>query len=505
MKLDSGKQKEEIKFFNRNPVCGNKRGTSVKTRYDYDLIAVGGGAAGITAVKLAAGLRKKAVLIDKSKFGGECTWTGCIPSKAILNIARAAHTTRNLAEYGISLSKGSKLGFSGVMQSVRKIVNDVYNGTTREYFEKMGIAAFEDSQAVFVDHHTIQVNGKNITSRAFIITTGSRPAIPQIEGLKDIKYYTNDTIFSLPKVPGSMTVLGGGPIGIELASAFNRLGTKVVVLEMAHSILPREDRECADLMADILRDEGVQIINSARVVKIEGKRRNSVIYEDHGNSKTITADLVLLAAGRQSNTDNLGLEDMGVQYDKAGIKVDRRLRTSVNNIYAAGDVVGPYQFSHIAYYQAVLAVTNIFLPVKRSINYDNAIWCFFTDPEMSRSGYTETEAREKYGNRIRVYRVDYSSIDRSKTDRIKTGLAKFILNRRGKLLGIHILGERAGEIIHEVHCAKSLGIPLYKLNSVFHAYPTYSEIIRLAARSAYIDRISNNIAVKLIGKLPKFK
>ncbi|MFH0976169.1 MAG: NAD(P)/FAD-dependent oxidoreductase [Spirochaetota bacterium] len=475
----------------------------MKKKYDYDLIAIGGGGAGITAVTLAHGLGKRAALVDVKKFGGECTWSGCVPSKALLHIADTVNMS-NVANPG---SKPDTRRRNRVFQEVAAVIKYVYSNETPEHFKKSGIAAFENTRAVFTDPHTIRLNDKPVTSSMFIITTGSRPAVPPVEGLEKIKYYTNENIFSLSRLPVSMAVLGGGPIGIELASAFNRLGVNVSVVEMAPGILPREDSECSTLLADILRSEGVKIITGARVVRIDKKGTGSIIlYEQkNGRKEKINAEIVLIAAGRKPNVEGLGLKQAGVRLGSTGIIVSKTMLTSVNNIYAAGDVTGPFQFSHVANYQAILAVSNAFIPFKKKADYRNIPWCTFTDPELARSGLTEKEAAERYKNHIRIYRVPYSNIDRAKTDVATNGLAKFICTKKGRILGIHILGKRAGEIIHEVHAAKTLGVPLHRLSSVIHIYPTYSEIVRLAARDAYIDRIKNNPVVKLIGWLRSFK
>jgi len=242
----------------------------------------------------------------------------------------------------------------------------------------------------------------------------------------------------------------------------------------------------------------VRLITGAKVVRVENTGHPVVIYEKDGSQGRAEADALLVAAGRKPNIEGLALDQIGVAADRRGITVNDYLQTSLRHIYAAGDVVGPYQFSHMANYQAIVAVSNAFLPFKKRVNYDAVPWCTFTDPELARSGLTEAEAREKHGSKIRVYRAEYAKLDRARTEQTTEGLAKFICDARGKLLGVHILGERAGEVLHEAHAARTLGAPLHKLNDVIHAYPTYSELIRQAARAAYIDRIASNPVVRLI-------
>ncbi len=466
--------------------------------YEFDLIILGGGGGGITAAMLAHGLGKKVALIDKKRFGGECTWSGCVPSKSLLHAAKIAATTQNLERYGLSAAGPINISNDLVMSSVRQTVAEIYEDEKPETFEKLGITAMENASAHFVDPHTVDVNGKKIRARKFLITTGSSPLVPPIDGLASVPYHTNENIFSLVMLPKSITIMGGGPIGIELASAMNRLGVAVTVIEMAPAILIREDAELAARLSDILTQEGVRLITGAKAMSVENPATPTVVYEKDGKSGRIAAEVLLIAAGRKPNTEGLGLESIGVVFDRRGISVDRHLRTNIKNIYGAGDVVGPYQFSHIANYQAILAASNALLPIQRSVNYDAVPWCTFTDPELARSGLTEMEAREEFGAKVRVYRAEYAKLDRARTDRATKGLAKFVCDAKGKILGVHILGERAGEVMHEAHAARTLGIPLYRLNDVIHTYPTYSELTRQAARAAYIDRIQSNPFVRFV-------
>jgi pyruvate/2-oxoglutarate dehydrogenase complex dihydrolipoamide dehydrogenase (E3) component len=313
-----------------------------------------------------------------------------------------------------------------------------------------------------------------------------------------VPFHTNETIFTLETLPASLAVMGGGPIGIELAQAMNRLGVSVTLIEMAPAILIREDTELTDRLAGILKREGVRLITGARVVRVENPQRPTVVYERQGGESRVEADALLVAAGRKPNIEGLGLDKIGVAADRRGIAVNAFLQTSLPHVYAAGDVVGPYQFSHIANYQAIVATSNALLPIRRRAAYDAVPWCTFTDPELARSGLTEAEAREKFGAKVRVYRAEYAKLDRARTERAVEGVAKFVCDARGAILGVHILGERAGEVLHEAHAARTLGIPLHRLNDVIHAYPTYSELTRLAARAAYIDRVSSNPLIRIV-------
>jgi pyruvate/2-oxoglutarate dehydrogenase complex dihydrolipoamide dehydrogenase (E3) component len=300
-----------------------------------------------------------------------------------------------------------------------------------------------------------------------------------------------------------MIVLGGGPIGIELASAMNRLGVKTTVVEMLDIILFREDRELARKLSDRLSAEGLTIMTDTKALR--ASRSGDDIILTVGNSQKRREDLhakaILVAVGRKPNVEDLDLEKAGVAYDRTGVRTDSYLRTTAANIYACGDVVGPYQFSHMAEYQAVTAVRNAFLPFKKKVDYETVAWCTFTDPELAHVGLTEEEARTKYGDRVTVYRYDYGNTDRGRTDNTEFGTAKFICGPRGRLLGAHILGERAGDVIHEAQLVKYLGLPFSAIASMIHIYPTYSDVVRQPAKRYYIDRLRNNPFLKLIQKV----
>jgi len=472
------------------------------TTYDYDLIVIGGGSGGFTGAKLAIGLGKRVAMIDKGKLGGECTWSGCIPSKALIQSAKAAYMINNPEKYGLSLSPKASVKADKVMKSVQDIVKKTYESHPPEVFEKAGITVYEDALISFVDNHTVKVNLKKITSNKFLIATGSHPFVPPLPGLAKMKYYTNNNIFLLKKLPKSMIVIGGGPIGVELASAFNRLGVMVTVMELADTIRIREDRELTDILEQRLRDEGLNIITEAKAIWFEKKNGKTVTYEKEGKTHKISAEALFIAIGRMPNIYGLDLEKAGVETSMTNILVNRHMQTTQWNIFAAGDVTSPFQFSHMANYQAIAAVSNAFLPIKRSVKYTSIPWCTFTDPELARVGLTEGHARDIHKS-VKVFKAEYSSLDRARTDRSETGLVKIVCDRKYKILGIHILGERAGDIIHEGLLAKIMGIPLHKIHKAIHAYPTYAEIFRNLSKEAYIDKLRNNFFIKLIKRLKK--
>jgi len=469
--------------------------------FDYDLLVIGGGAGGFVSSKLANGLGKKVAMVEKRKLGGDCTWFGCIPSKTLIKASRLARQLAHLEDFGLKPEQPLALNSDNVMSHVRSVVQKVYDGHLPESFEKIGINVFF-GEPQFIDNHQIKLGHKTLSARNFVIATGSSALIPPIEGLDKIPYLTNETIFNLDILPKSMVVLGGGPVGVELSSALNRLGVEVTLVQRRDRILVKDDKELVEKLVNHLQAEGLKILTKTKATKFSWEKEKIVLtVEDEENQiSKIEADTVLIAVGRKANVDGLFLENTEVGFSPKGIKTNRYLQTDAKNIYACGDVVGPYRFSHMAEYQAIIATTNAFLPVKRKVDYKNVIWCTFTDPELAHAGLTEEQARNLYGDKIKIYRYEYDKVDRAKTDGAEIGMSKFICDDKGKLIGAHILGGCAGEIIHEAQLAKKLNIPFARINSVIHAYPSYSDVLKHPAKFCYIDALQNNFFVKLLRK-----
>jgi pyruvate/2-oxoglutarate dehydrogenase complex dihydrolipoamide dehydrogenase (E3) component len=475
--------------------------------FDYDIVVIGAGSAGLVACKLANGLGKRVALIEKRKIGGDCTWFGCIPSKTLIKSAYIAHQTTRLQEFGLESTRPIELNADKVMAHVRAVVQADAAGHPAESYEAEGINVFFGGPH-FLDNNHITLNDRTISSKKFIICTGSHPFVPPIEGLKEIPYLTNETVFDLEALPKSMIVLGAGPIGIELSAALNRLGADVTVILRSGRILKKEDQELSERLTQILRAEGITILTGTKTVGF-AQKQNKIIAdtEDQQGKRQIEAESVLVAVGRSPNLEGLALEKAGVEYDEQGIRVDKHLRTTAKNIYACGDVVTPYLFTHIAEYEAIVAATNACfgLPIRKT-NYENVLWCTYTDPELAHAGLTEEQARQKYGDKIRIYRWEHKDVDRAKTDLAQNGLSKFICDKKGRLLGIHILGHGAAELMHEAQLAKSFSLPFSKIASVVHAYPSYSDAVRQPAKRCYIDSLQDNFFIKLGKKLaPKQK
>jgi len=470
--------------------------------YDYDVVVIGAGSAGLTACKLANGLGKKTALIEKRKIGGDCTWYGCIPSKTLIKSANIAHQMTRVHEFGLVPTNQVELNAKKVMSHVQAVVEADAASHPAESYEAEGINVFF-GHARFVDSHRIEVADKQISSKNFVICTGSSPAIPPVEGIDNVSFLTNETIFDLEILPESMIIMGAGPIGIEMASALNRLGVNVMVLLRSGQILKKEDKQLADRLLQILRTEGVTILTNTQTKKLsQGQNKIIATVEDKQSQRQIEAESLLVAVGRKPNITDLNLEKAGVEFDKSGIKVDSHLKTTAKNIYAAGDVVPPYLFTHIAEYEAIIATTNACLPIPvKKANYENVLWCTFTDPELAHAGLTESQARERYGDKVKVYWWEHKDVDRAKTDLEENGFSKIICDNKGKLLGIHILGHGAAELMHEAQLAKSIGLPFSKIASVIHAYPSYSDAVRQPAKRCYIDTLQNNVFLKLINRI----
>ncbi len=458
-------------------------------KYDYDLIVIGGGAAGLVAATGGAALGAKTALVEKSRLGGDCTWYGCVPSKALIKASE--------------LAKDGNYNLGDIMEHVRGIVRKISEHHPAEVFEKKGIKVlFGDPK--FIDSKTIGIGEKKLRAKRFILATGSHALVPHIEGLSGIDYLTNENIFDLKALPESLAVLGGGPIGVELASAFSRLGVKVYIIEMLDRLLFREDPEAAKVLQDRLVKDGVEVLTGRKAVKFQREGGlTSIALEDKENGQSVVrAEKVLVAIGRRPNIEGLDLFKAWVIYSNQTIKVDNTLRTTARNIYACGDIVGPYQFSHMAEYQAIVAVGNALFPFKRKVDYRAVPWCTFTDPELAHVGMTEEEARKKYTT-VKVYKSDYSKNDRAVTDLAEEGFAKVICGKNGHILGAHIVGRNAGEVIHEFVLAMSARLPIGSISSSIHIYPTLAQVGKSAADQYYTEMLESKWAKKISGFMLK--
>jgi pyruvate/2-oxoglutarate dehydrogenase complex dihydrolipoamide dehydrogenase (E3) component len=455
---------------------------------NYDLIVIGSGAAGLTSAFTALGFGKKVLIVEKHKPGGECTWSGCVPSKGLINRAKDVHIAKKFAEFDINSAD--------ILKDVRAISEAIYEHETPEVLEKAG-AVFVQGEASFVSAKTIKVDDQQYVGKRIMIATGSSPMVPPIPGLDSVPYLTNDNFFEQESLPESIIVLGGGAIGMELSQAMNRLGVSVTLVEMMPEIMFREEPEFAAAIRQVLTNEGVEFHIGTKAIAVEKTDEGiRLTTEKDGQKATLDAEKILVALGRSPNIGGLNLDAAGIEYDRS-IKVNSYLQTSAKGVYACGDVAGPYLLSHMANFQGKIATMNALLPINRKANYEHVAWSTFTDPEFARAGLTEAEAREKHGDGIRVYHYDFAQkLDRAKTKQGDQGKIKLITSSRGKVLGAHIIGERAGELIAEVQVMKTLGLNFAKLQGVIHPYPTYADSLRQIAQQVFLDNLLTHPVVK---------
>jgi pyruvate/2-oxoglutarate dehydrogenase complex dihydrolipoamide dehydrogenase (E3) component/anti-anti-sigma regulatory factor len=479
----------------------------MKEALEYDVVVIGAGIAGMVSAVTANGLGRKVAIVEKRSFGGNCSSYTCLPNKTLIRAGQAARLLHDLEHHGLRNLQPVALDTAGLMSKVKAVIAEAALKDAAGTFEKIGINSIIGT-AEFVDSHHIMVNGQIITGSRFIIATGTRPLVPPIKGLQDIKYLTNETLYDLESLPKSMIILGGGVDGLEFASALGRLGVEITIVEMSARLLTNDDRELVNSLLEQLQNDGIRIMSGTKASSFTnsgGRIALEIEYPD-GKSGKLEADSVLLTIGRKADLDGLKLEKAGVKFTPRGIMVNRHMQTSVPDIYACGDIAGPVQLASTAEYQGIIAATNAFLPVKRQPDYSGLAYVIFSEPPLARLGLTEEQARQKYGDDINVYRFDYSNMRRAMVDGTESGLAKIISDRKGHLLGAHILGESAPEVIHELQLIRSFNIPLQAIQSVTHAYPTYSQaIVGRAGQLAYLDSMNSNFFVKqFLTRFPGF-
>ncbi|MCL4693464.1 MAG: mercuric reductase [Candidatus Hydrogenedentes bacterium] len=450
----------------------------------YNLVVIGAGTAGLVTAAGAAGLGAKVALVERHLMGGDCLNVGCVPSKAIIQSARVSAEVRDAHRFGVQTAVESPVDFAAVMERMRAIRSGISHHDSAERFRALGVDVFF-GDARFTSRNCVEVGGQALRFSKAVIATGARPALPDIPGLEAAGYLTNETVFSLTECPSRMLVIGGGPIGCELAQAFQRLGSQVTLVERGDRVLPRDDSDAALVVADSLRRDGVSLVlgaSIAHVVLVEGNKR-AILGRD-GGDRVIDVDAILVASGRRPNVEDLGLESAGVVYEsRTGVQVDDFLRTTNPRIYAAGDVCMRYKFTHAAEAAARIVIQNALFGIagKKNANALTIPWCTYTEPELAQVGLNEQEARDR---RIAIdtIQVSMADVDRARTDGETEGFLKVHVKKGSdRILGATLVARHAGDLISEITLAMTAGVGLRTIADVIHPYPTHAEVVKKAA------------------------
>jgi pyruvate/2-oxoglutarate dehydrogenase complex dihydrolipoamide dehydrogenase (E3) component len=450
--------------------------------YDFDMGILGGGSGGLTVASGSAQLGAKTLLVEKEKeLGGDCLHFGCVPSKTLIRTAHVYHLMKNAEQFGLPPVDVKPVDFREVAKRIQSVISTIQKHDSEERFCKLGVKV-EFGEPHFVDEHAIRLHGETHTAKNWVIATGSSPSIPPIEGLEKTPHITNKEIFSLERLPKTMIILGAGPIAIEMAQAFCRLGTRVFVVQRSNQILTKEDKDMADQVMNVLMAEGVTFYLGSSVVRTKdlGDEREVNIKTGEGKAIDLRAETILVAMGREANLRGLALEDIGVTYDRKGLKVDQRLRSNHKHIYGAGDVTGAHLFTHAAGYEGGIVISNAIFHLPRKTDYTFLPWCTYTDPELASIGMNEKSARAA-GIEYSIWTEEFKDNDRSLAEGEKIGKIKMLLDEKERPVGIQILGPRAGDLVSEWVATLNGKVKLSTLASAVHPYPTLGEINKKVA------------------------
>ncbi len=451
--------------------------------FDYNMIVIGAGSGGLVSAYIAAAVKAKVALIEKHKMGGDCLNTGCVPSKALIRSAKMLSYAKRAKDFGFK-SATIEYDFAEVMERVQRVIKKVEPHDSVERYTSLGVDCIS-GEAKIISPYEVRVNDKTLTTKNIVVATGARPFIPDIDGIDKIDYLTSDTLWEIRKQPEKLLVLGGGPIGSELAQCFQRLGSQVTIVEKNIRVLSREDEEISNMVVDSFRKDGMNVLvsHTAKRFECEGDKKFLVCVH-HGEEIKVEFDQVIIALGRTANLTGFGLQDLAIKLSERGtIETDSFLRTNYPNIYACGDVAGPYQFTHTAAHQAwYVAVNALFSPLKKfRVNYSVIPWATYTDPEVARVGLNEMEAKEKeIAYEVTTYGID--DLDRAIADDEDHGCVKVLtVPGKDKILGVTIVGAHAGDLIAEFVSAMTHGIGLNKILGTIHIYPTMAEANKYVA------------------------
>ncbi len=468
---------------------------------DVDICVIGAGSGGLSVAAGAAQMGASTVLIEKHKMGGDCLNTGCVPSKALLAAGHAAESIRGAARFGVDAALQG-IDAARVFGHVHGTIAAIAPMDSVERFEGLGVKVIE-AAGRFTGPREVEAAGRRIRARRFVVATGSRAFVPPVPGIEDVAYVTNETVFDQQTLPEHLIVLGGGPIGIELAQAHRHLGARVTVLEM-FTIMPKDDPELVDVVRQRLRADGIDIHEGARVQRVEKTAQGlNVVAECDGREHVFSGDRLLVAAGRRPNVDGIGLEDAGVEFSPKGISVDARLRTTNKKIFAVGDVAGGFQFTHVAGYHAGVVIKNALFRLPAKVDYTAVPWVTYTAPELAQVGLTEAQALE-HGQDVRILRWPFHENDRAQAEAQTGGMVKVVVTPKGRVLGCGIVGAHAGELIHTWALAMTAKLKIGTLAQMIAPYPTLGEASKRAAGSFYTPSLFSERTRKIVRFLAKF-
>ena len=448
---------------------------------NFDVVVIGGGTAGLVTASGCARLGRKVALIERERLGGDCLWTGCVPTKALVASARLAHQMRHADLYGLE-PVTPRITPKAIMESMREQRRRISHHDDPEKFRALGIDVIE-GKARLASRSTVAVGGRILQAKDIVIATGARTAVPPVEGLAD--YLDHVSFLDQDELAANLLVLGGGYIGIEFAQMFARFGSRVTVVEMADEIINKEDADIIRRVREVLVGEGIELLTGWAVKAVRGKTAR--IENRLGETRELGFDAIFVASGRRGNTENLGLEEVGVKVERSWVVVDRFLQTSVPRIWACGDVHGALQFTHVAAYEAVKLVRNMLFPGKSAVDYTHIPWALYTDPEVGHIGLTEAEARAKHGDAVRTYHVAMEDVDRAVVDRTPAGLIKFVCDPKGRILGAHAFCANASTVIEEIVLARRKGMKIGELAQRISPYPSLADGVQKAASLYYQD------------------
>lgn len=462
---------------------------------DCDICIIGAGSAGLSIAAGAAQMGARTVLIEADRMGGDCLNTGCVPSKSLLTAAKAAKAVRGASRFGVEGGE-PRVDFKAVNAHVRGVIDSIAPHDSVERFTGLGCTVIE-ARARFVDDRTVEAGGKTVRARRFVIATGSRAAVPPIPGLDGAHFFTNETIFDNTVLPDHLLVIGAGPIGCEMAQAHRRLGARVTLLDIG-PMLPKDDPEATAVVRDTFAAEGINILERVDILRVEnGGSGVAMLLRGDGESR-IEGSHLLVAAGRRPNVENLGLEAAGVRFSIGGVEVDARLRTTNKRIFAAGDVTGGLQFTHMAGYHAGIIIRNALFRLPSKSDPKAFPWVTYTDPELAQVGLTEAQAKERHGDSVRILRADFKDNDRAQAEGETQGFLKVSVTKSGHVLGATIVGHNAGELILPWVLAISQGLKIGALANLIAPYPTLSEVTKRAAGSYYTPALFSSRTRKLV-------